>query len=228
MSHQQWRDWVSPDIDYITTCPTCPPRKQRQGPNRGRFWLRRITIGKKQRLRAKLKEVNDQLKRRRHQPSRCKAKWLRSVVQGHLAYYAVPGNTDAVEAFRAQVARMWFTALRRRSQRTRLTWYRDGPSHHAVAAIHPRPAPFPQPVIRRQNPRQEPSAHLLAGLCGAPPAAAVPTANADSRPHRDTPNVTYLITARSLTRAPVSIGAKSPTVATCAAMVGNSTVGRCR
>ena len=33
---------------------------------KGRFWLRRITISK--RMRAKLREVNDQLKRRRHQP----------------------------------------------------------------------------------------------------------------------------------------------------------------
>ena len=24
MSHQQWRDWVSPDIDYITVCPDLP------------------------------------------------------------------------------------------------------------------------------------------------------------------------------------------------------------
>ena len=24
MSHQQWRDWVSPDIDYIELCPDLP------------------------------------------------------------------------------------------------------------------------------------------------------------------------------------------------------------
>ena len=24
MSHQQWRDWVSPDIDYIEVCPDLP------------------------------------------------------------------------------------------------------------------------------------------------------------------------------------------------------------
>ena len=24
MSHQQWRDWVSPDIDYIRVCPDLP------------------------------------------------------------------------------------------------------------------------------------------------------------------------------------------------------------
>jgi hypothetical protein len=46
------------------------------------------------------------------------------VVRGHRAYYAVPGNTDAVAAFRTQVTRHWYKALRRRSQRTRLTWPR--------------------------------------------------------------------------------------------------------
>ena len=24
MSHKQWRDWVSPDIDYIEVCPDLP------------------------------------------------------------------------------------------------------------------------------------------------------------------------------------------------------------
>ena len=24
MSHQQWRDWASPDIDYIKVCPDLP------------------------------------------------------------------------------------------------------------------------------------------------------------------------------------------------------------
>jgi RNA-directed DNA polymerase len=88
----------------------------------GRFWLKRITVAK--RLRAKLREVNDQLKRRRHEPIPVQGRWLRSVVQGHLAYYAVPGNSDAVKAFRHQVTRHWFQALRRRSQRRRINWER--------------------------------------------------------------------------------------------------------
>jgi len=88
----------------------------------GRFWLKRITVSK--RMRAKLKAVNDQLKRRRHLPVPVQGRWLRSVVQGHLAYYAVPGNTDAVTAFRFHLTRHWFTALRRRSQRKRLNWER--------------------------------------------------------------------------------------------------------
>jgi group II intron reverse transcriptase/maturase len=88
----------------------------------GRFWLRRITI--KKRMRAKLKQVKAELRRRRHLPIPVQGRWLASVVRGHLAYYAVPGNIDAVRAFRDQVRRHWREALRRRSQRTRMTWER--------------------------------------------------------------------------------------------------------
>jgi RNA-directed DNA polymerase len=88
----------------------------------GRFWVRRITISK--RMRAKLREVKDQLKRRRHQPIPEQGRWLASVVRGHRAYYAVPGNRVAVAAFRTQVTRLWHKALERRSQRTRIRWAR--------------------------------------------------------------------------------------------------------
>jgi RNA-directed DNA polymerase len=88
----------------------------------GSFWLRRITIAK--RLRAKLKQVKDQLVRRRHLPVPEQGRWLASVVRGHLAYYAVPGNSRAISAFHRQVGRLWLQALRRRSQRHRLTWKR--------------------------------------------------------------------------------------------------------
>ncbi len=88
----------------------------------GRFWLKRVTISK--RMRAKLREVKTELMRRRHLPIPEQGKWLGSVVRGHLAYYAVPGNTDTVAAFRTQVTRHWFKALRRRSQRHRLNWTR--------------------------------------------------------------------------------------------------------
>jgi hypothetical protein len=85
----------------------------------GRFKLKRITVSK--RLRAKLAEVKDQLKRRRHQPIPEEGRWLASV-RGHLSYYAVPGNSRALRAFRDQATRHWFKALRRRSQRHRLAW----------------------------------------------------------------------------------------------------------
>jgi group II intron reverse transcriptase/maturase len=88
----------------------------------GRFWVRRITISK--RMRAKLREVKDQLKQRRHQPIPEQGRWLASVVRGHRAYYAVPGNRTAVATFRTQVTRYWHEALERRSQRTRIGWVR--------------------------------------------------------------------------------------------------------
>jgi len=89
---------------------------------KGRFMLKRKTIAK--RMAAKLREVKVDLMRRRHLPIPEQGRWLASVVRGHLAYYAVPGNIDMVVAFRTQATRHWYRALRRRSQRTSLTWER--------------------------------------------------------------------------------------------------------
>jgi group II intron reverse transcriptase/maturase len=89
---------------------------------RGRFAVRRITDRK--RLRTKLRAVKEELKRRRHLPIPEQGRWLRSVVQGHARYYAVPGNIAAIVTFRKQAKRHWYGALRRRSQRTSLDWQR--------------------------------------------------------------------------------------------------------
>ena len=110
----------------------------------GRFWLKRITISK--RMRAKLREVKDQLKLRMHEPIPVQGRWLRSVLQGHFAYYAVPGNSDAVAAFRDHVTRHWFKALRRRSQRTRVTWERM--NRFAKRWIPPAHVKHPFPEVR--------------------------------------------------------------------------------
>jgi RNA-directed DNA polymerase len=72
----------------------------------------------------KLREVKTELPRRRHLPIPEQGRWLASVVRGYFAYYAVPGNARALQTFRTQVTRHWYRALRRRSQRTRLTWER--------------------------------------------------------------------------------------------------------
>jgi hypothetical protein len=45
-------------------------------------------------------------------------------VHGYFNYHAVPGNMDSLNSFRAQVLWRWYRALRRRSQRRRLTWAR--------------------------------------------------------------------------------------------------------
>lgn len=110
----------------------------------GRFWLKRITISK--RMRTKLSEINVSLKQRRHQPIPLQGQWLASVVRGHLAYFAVPGNTDAVAAFRTQVGRLWFKALRRRSQRNRLNWTRM--SRLTTRWLPPARVMHPFPAVR--------------------------------------------------------------------------------
>ena len=89
---------------------------------KGRFMLKRKTI--KKRMAAKLREVKTSLMARRHLPIPEQGRWLASVVRGHLAYYAVPGNIDTVTAFRTQAIRHWHRALKRRSQRHRLDWER--------------------------------------------------------------------------------------------------------
>lgn len=88
----------------------------------GMFTVYRRTISKRD--RAKLKEIKAGLRRRMHQPVPQVGQWLKSVVEGHNRYYGVPSNSQALSSFRFQVARHWFRALRRRSQKTRLTWER--------------------------------------------------------------------------------------------------------
>jgi group II intron reverse transcriptase/maturase len=130
----------------------------------GWFALRRFTV--KKRMQAKLSEVKAELRRRRHLPIPEQGRWLGSVVRGHLAYYAVPGNTEAVAGFRTQITRHWLKALRRRSQRTRITWERM----NRLARRWLPPAlphhPYPDQRFRRLYPRQEPSAVMPhAGVC---------------------------------------------------------------
>jgi RNA-directed DNA polymerase len=88
----------------------------------GRFKLKRITDSK--RMRAKLHALKSELLRRRHLPIPEQGRWLASVLRGHYNYYAVPDNSEALRAFRDEVVRHWLRALRRRSQRTTVTWER--------------------------------------------------------------------------------------------------------
>ena len=87
---------------------------------KGKFCVLRQTMKKK--MRAKLKALKIEMKRRLHSPIPEQGKWLRSVLVGHYRYYGVPRNGPALEAFRKEVVRIWKQALGRRSQRSRVTW----------------------------------------------------------------------------------------------------------
>jgi hypothetical protein len=89
---------------------------------KGKFLIHRTT--RRDRMRAKLEEMKEHLQRRRHQPIPEQGKWLRQVVRGHFAYYAVPTNSRALAAFRYHVVDLWRRSLRRRSQKDDTTWKR--------------------------------------------------------------------------------------------------------
>jgi hypothetical protein len=84
--------------------------------------VRRKTIRK--RMRAKLREIKQQLRKRMHDPVRQTGQWLQSVVQGHFNYYAVPGNLTSLGVFRNRVLALWWRTIRRRSQKRRINWTR--------------------------------------------------------------------------------------------------------
>jgi RNA-directed DNA polymerase len=88
------------------------------------FQLGRRT--QRKRMRAKLEEITETLRRVRHRPIDEQGRWLGAVVRGYFAYFAVPTNSRLLAAFRAHVAEKWYRSLRRRSQRQRLTWERMG------------------------------------------------------------------------------------------------------
>ncbi len=88
----------------------------------GSYALKRKSINK--RMRAKLLEIKQQLRKRMHESIPRTGQWLRSVVQGYFNYHAVPGNIDNLAVFRDRVVLLWRTTLIHRSQRHRLTWTR--------------------------------------------------------------------------------------------------------
>jgi group II intron reverse transcriptase/maturase len=144
--HRKARDLGKPEtFDFLGFTHICARSR------RGRFWVKRITIAK--RMQAKLHEVKDQLRRRMHLPIPDQGRWLAQMINGHMQYYAVPGNTRAISAFRSQIIRYWLKTLRRRSHKDRITWKRM----YRIADRWLPPArvkhPFPQDRFAAAHPR---------------------------------------------------------------------------
>ena len=89
---------------------------------RGKFLIKRTT--RRDRMRAKLKEIKRELRHRMHQSIPQQGIWLRQVVRGYFNYHAVPTNSRALAQFWVEITKRWRQALNRRGQRDRLTWAR--------------------------------------------------------------------------------------------------------
>jgi RNA-directed DNA polymerase len=119
--------------------------------SRGQFLVKRTT--RRDRMRATLRKIKEELRRRMHEPIPEQGAWLKLVVRGFFAYYAVPTNGSALRAFYYYVKRIWLRTLRRRSQKDRFSWQR---MHGLAADWLPQPRilhPYPHKRFAVMHPR---------------------------------------------------------------------------
>jgi RNA-directed DNA polymerase len=116
-----------------------PPREQDHGKGPGTFdflgftlYWRRTRSGRwemacktrQARLRRAIQAVHDWCRRYRHLPVKAQHASLTRRIQGHFNYFGVNGNVHSLRLLLEMAERAWYKWLRRRSQRTRLTWKR--------------------------------------------------------------------------------------------------------
>ena len=119
--------------------------------SRGRFLVKRTT--RRDRMRATLRRIKEELRRRMHEPIPEQGAWLKQVVRGFFAYHAVPTNGSALGAFYYYVKRIWLRTLRRRSQKDSFSWQR---MHGLAADWLPQPRilhPYPDKRFAVMHPR---------------------------------------------------------------------------
>ncbi|MBV9061964.1 MAG: group II intron reverse transcriptase/maturase [Alphaproteobacteria bacterium] len=120
----------------------------------GKFQIKRKT--RRDRMRAKLREIKGKLRRCMHEPIPVQGKWLGRVVRGYFNYHAVPTNGQTLIVFLHHVTDLWRRTLRRRSQKDRMTWAR---MTQLVDAWLPKPIilhPWPSERFAVTHPRWEP------------------------------------------------------------------------
>ena len=104
------------------------------GSKKGRFVVWRKTAGK--RMRAKLQQLKQELRRRMHEPLAQVGEWLGSVQRGYYQYHAVPGNSATLGRFRHRLFWLWWKVVGRRSER-RMRWDR-------YCSVFDRWVPYPR------------------------------------------------------------------------------------
>jgi RNA-directed DNA polymerase len=135
-----------------------PPRDQKEGKGPETFdflgftlYWRRSRSGRwvpglktrTARLRRAITAVADFCRRHRHKPVKEQHAGLKRRLVGHFNYFGVNGNVRSLQMLVEETKHVWRKWLRRRSQRTRLTWER-------FKATVLRVFPLPTPRIRVQ------------------------------------------------------------------------------
>jgi group II intron reverse transcriptase/maturase len=102
----------------------------------GRFMVKRKTQA--MRMAHKLKELRVELRRRWHAKVPEQHAWLSQVLRGHYGYYGLIFNHRALSQFYQLVKRMWFKALQRRSQKSKINWQQ----FDRLQSVFPLPRPM--------------------------------------------------------------------------------------
>ena len=122
----------------------------------GGFQLMRKS--RRDRVRSRLREIKEELRRRMHHSIPQQGQWLRRVVRGFFAYHAVPTNSKSLSAFRQHVVDIWRRMLCHRSQKDRTRWDRIVRIAQdwlpAPCILHP----WPEVRFAAKHPRWEPGA----------------------------------------------------------------------
>jgi group II intron reverse transcriptase/maturase len=130
----------------------------------GKFLIKRKS--RRDRMKAKLKEIKEEMRWRRHHTIPEQGRWLKQVITGFFAYHAVPTNGRTLASFRFRIIDLWRRSLKRRSQKDRTTW--DGMTKLAndfLPKVRILP-PWPEQRFAVKHPRWEPSARIgLARFC---------------------------------------------------------------
>jgi len=108
---------------------------------RGAWVIKRRTM--QMRFTRALTGIREWCRVNRHLPVAEQCKVLGQKIRGHLGYYGITGNFEALARFAYEVARIWRTWLNRRSSRARMTWERFARllSHY----------PLPKPRVVHSN-----------------------------------------------------------------------------
>jgi RNA-directed DNA polymerase len=125
---------------------------------RGKFLIKRKS--RRDRMRAKVQAIKQELRRRMHQPIPVQGKWLMQVVSGYFNYHAVPMNTRSLVVFRHRITMLWRRVLQQRGQSAAPTWDR---MRQLVNDWLPKPRilhPWPQARFAVRHPRWEPYARI--------------------------------------------------------------------
>jgi RNA-directed DNA polymerase len=123
---------------------------------KGKFLVQRKS--RRDRVRAKLREIKGTLRSKMHLPVAEQGSWLGQVVRGYFAYHAVPSNLRSLVAFHEHVINLWQRTLARRSQKGRVTQLE---MTRLVAQWLPQPRiqhPWPNQRFAVKYPRWKPYA----------------------------------------------------------------------